>query len=86
LKFVKTKLDTKNDKKAVFEHRGQFYLYSFVNNEDMHVNETMVFPCDKDGEVRDYAEVAVDSGYVASAVMMENLRRRLDSMVDTNSE
>jgi len=86
LKFVKTKLDTKNDKKAVFEHRGQFYLYSFVNNEDMHVNETMVFPCTALGEVESYGDIASDFGYVPSAVMMENLRLRLDSMVDTTTE
>ncbi len=92
MKFVKTTVNTKHDKKAIFEHRGQHYLYSYVWRKDFaphgieEVHETMVFPCDSDGEVESYAEVAADSGYVASSVMMERVRQNFDSMIDTTSE
>ena len=85
-------MNTKHDKKAVFEHRGQFYLYSYVWRKDFaphgihEVHETMVFPCDSDGEVVSYGDIASDSGYVPSAVMMEKVGRNIDSVVDTTTE
>ena len=89
MKFVKTTVNTKHDKKAVFEHTGVFYLYSYVWRKDFaphgidEIRETMVFPCDEDGEVLSYREVASDSGYVPSAVMMERVRQNFDSVLDT---
>ena len=92
MKFVKTTVNTKHDKKAIFEHRGQHYLYSYVNHEDLHarlgltVHETMVFPCDENGDVEVFSEVESASGYVPSAEMMERVRQNFDSMIDTTSE
>ena len=92
MKFVKTTVDTKHDKKAVFEHRGQFYLYSYVWRKDFaphgihEVHETMVFQCDENGEDECYSDVEADSGYIASAVMMERVRRNIDSVLDSIPE
>jgi len=73
MEFVKTIVNEKDKKQAVFflPENGKYYKYSYVNNE--WANETMVFECDDNGNVESHSELAFGSGYVPSSEIMERV-------------
>ena len=77
LEFVKVIHNEDDRKQAVFmlppnlDTYEQYFLYSFVNNEV--ANETMVFRCDKNGDVDNHDDLISDGGYVPSAEIMKRL-------------
>tara|TARA_R110000824_G_scaffold23583_1_gene84308 strand:- start:615 stop:1088 length:474 start_codon:yes stop_codon:yes gene_type:complete len=77
MNFVKVIKNEDDCKQALFlqPEMGQFYLYSYVNNEMAH--ETMVFHCDATGTCDDMKELAVAHGYEHSTDMMDRLMETL---------
>jgi len=73
MEFVKTIVNEKYCKQAVFfcKENGKHYKYSYVKNE--WANETMVFECDADGGVEKHVDLAMGSGYVPSSEMMKKV-------------
>ena len=73
MEFVKTIVNEKDTKQAVFflPENGRYYKYSYVNNDYAH--ETMVFECDMDGDVECHADLAYGDGYVPSSEIMEQV-------------
>jgi hypothetical protein len=67
VKFVRVIEETENTKRALFHHifNGCYYLYSYVNRPSTH--ETAIFACDSNGEVTDWADLYMASGYVPSS-------------------
>ena len=53
--FVRVICDETNRRQALFTHNGEFFLYSYVNNEMAH--ETMVFASDENGFVVDFSSL-----------------------------
>ena len=84
MKFLTVIQNTDERKQAVFEHEGSHYLYSYSKIDDASVNETMVFSCDKTGEVLDYAELYTGSGYVPSDEVMKKIAE--DKNAEANNE
>ena len=75
MNFVKVLENENDNKKALFEHEGSYYLYSYVNNEFAH--ETMVFPADENGDWESN-ELAYGDGYMSSDEILKQI-------VDTDS-
>ena len=75
MNFVKTISNEENRKQALFEHDGDYYFYSYVNNEYAH--ETMVFHADADGNITNYMDLAFGPDYVSSGDMMKRVLRNL---------
>ena len=73
MEFVKTIVNEEDTKQAVFflPENGKYYKYSYVNNE--WANETMVFECDADGEVKNHMDLAMGSGYVPSSEILKRV-------------
>ena len=75
MKFVKTIENLANHKKALFEHDGEYFVYSYVNSQYAH--ETMVFRSNKAGDIENWAEVSVHPGYMSSEFVMAELEKTL---------
>ncbi len=69
--FVRVICDETNRRQALFTHNGEFFLYSYVNNEMAH--ETMVFASDENGSVVDYSDLFYHPEYLSSDETMQAL-------------
>jgi len=65
--------------KALFEHEGRFYHYSYSVRPDCEVDETMVFSCDSTGMITNYTDLwgCPHNGYVPTSQAMRELSELL---------
>ena len=68
-------------RQAVFTYEGQHYLYSYVHDASMNLDETMTFRCNRDGS-HEGAELFVARGYIHSTDAMNNTVAHLESEMD----
>ena len=66
-------------RQAIFTYEGQYYLYSYVRDASMELDETMTFCCDADGD-HDARELFSAHGYIHSTDAMNNTVAHLESM------
>lgn len=76
--------DPDTRRQALFLVGENHYMYSYANNEMAH--ETMVFPCDANGENVNFSEVYCSKGYVETDVAMQSVARDYGhlSKIDAN--
>ena len=72
-------------RQAIFTYEGQYYLYSYVRDASMNLDETMTFRCDVDGSFDDGRELFSAHGYIHSTDAMNNTVAHLESM-ETEAE
>ena len=82
--FVRVLRDDEVQRSALFTYNGDFFVYSYVNNEMAH--ETMVFASDENGHVRDYTELFAHSKYVSSYKAMKALVNTLNPVSENRLE
>ena len=68
-------------RQAMFTYEGQNYLYSYVRDGSMNLDQTMTFRCDSDGN-HDARELFVARGYIHSTDAMNNTVAHLESEMD----
>ena len=71
MNFVRIIANDANMKQALFEHDGNFYMYSYVSNDFAH--ETMVFRASAEGEVVNFMDLAFSPGYMGSDEIMKTV-------------
>ena len=83
MKFIR-ELENFNDgdrisQKALFEHEGSFYHYSYSVWPEREVDETMVFACDSTGTIANYTDLwgCPHNGYVPTSQAMRELSELL---------
>jgi len=60
-------------RQALFSRGDDYFIYSYVNNDMAH--ETMLFRGNENGEIVDYAELYVHSGYCETNRFLRNYER-----------
>ncbi len=71
VEFLRVIHDVETQRQALFRIGKNHYMYSYINNEMAH--ETMVFPCDANGENVNFSDVYCSPGYVESDVAMQSV-------------
>ena len=85
MQFVRVTQDENDSgtirRQATFIYDGQHYLYSYVHDANMNLDETMTFRCDSDGD-HDARDIFSAHGYIHSTDAMNNTIAHLESEMD----